>query len=150
MSDNNLYLIPEDPTYIPASELSDQAIDILKGLVGRHDDVKASITDDIFFIDPGQNFESVSCPNCETEITDSWGTLINDFYRTSFSNLTIKSPCCGSEISINDFIYHWPAGFARYVLSAYNPSITGWLDKSQIGELENILGCKLRQVLAHI
>ena len=150
MSDNYLYLIPEDPTYIPTSELSDQAIIVLKGLVGRYDDVKASITEDICFIDPGQNFESVSCPSCGTEITDSWVALMDDSYKTSFSNLTIKTPCCGVETSLNAFVYHWPAGFARYVLTAYNPSNAGWLGKSQIGELESILGCKLRQVLAHI
>ncbi len=149
MSDNYLYIIPEDPTFIPAPELSGQAINVLKELIREYDEITSSVTNDICFIDPGQNFESVTCPICETEITDSWMAQMDDLYKTGFSNLTIKSPCCGADISLNNFVYHWPAGFARYVLSAYNPSITGWLDKSQIGELENILGIKLRQVLAH-
>ena len=41
------------------------------------------------------------------------------------------------------------AGFARFVLEARNAGIGGALDSACLSALEKILGCPLRQVLAH-
>jgi hypothetical protein len=46
-----------------------------------------------------------------------------------------------------DFV--WPVAFGRFVLEAQNAGVAGKLPKRHWSELERILGCPLRLVLAH-
>lgn len=48
-----------------------------------------------------------------------------------------------------DLQYHFPQGFARFVLSAFEPKIFD-LEDRQVRELEELLGCKLRKVWVHV
>ena len=150
MSDNFLYLIPEEPNYIPESKSSELALSLLKSFSDDHVEVKAIVFNEINFIDPGQNFKSVSCPNCGSDISDSWQSLMDASYADKFKDLDILTPCCGTESSLNSLVYKWPAGFAKYVLKAYNPPHKNWLGQSVINNLEKILGCNIRQIKSHI
>jgi len=149
MSDNTLYLIPEEPNFIPDEESSDRAISLLRSFLEDLAEVEATVSDEIRFIDPGANFESVACPKCGSVITDSWQSFMDAANTSQFRNLAIITPCCGAESSLNDLVYKWSAGFAKYVLKANNPSIPDWLGQSQVVKLERILGCNLRQIKAH-
>ena len=66
-----------------------------------------------------------------------------------FEALAVTLPCCGASSTLNDLVYHWPAGFARYVLEAMNPGPAGFLDPEQLAQLQLDLGCELRQINAH-
>ena len=66
-----------------------------------------------------------------------------------FSNLIISTPCCQSTLSINDLVYHLQAGFAKFVIEVKNPSTGGILDDTIITHVESLLGCKVRQIMAH-
>jgi hypothetical protein len=48
-----------------------------------------------------------------------------------------------------DIEFDWPAGFARFELNVMNPNVKDNLTKTQLLQLEEILGCPLKQVRAH-
>jgi hypothetical protein len=104
----------------------------------------------IQFIDPGGNFERVLCPTCASDITDWWTTAMDAAWQSSFADLSISVPCCGITTSLNDLQYEWPAGFARFTLAARNPNLERELSFKQLDELQEILGCRLRQVFVRI
>jgi hypothetical protein len=33
----------------------------------------------------------------------------------------LEAPCCGAQVSIDERVYEWPVGFARFVLDIWNP-----------------------------
>ena len=74
---------------------------------------------------------------------------MDEAYKSRFSDLSLIMPCCGKATDLNALRYEWPAGFARFVLRAQNADIGGFLPASDLSVLEDILGCKLRQILAH-
>jgi hypothetical protein len=58
-------------------------------------------------------------------------------------------PCCQNKVLSTDLTFDWPAGFAKFELSAMNPNINHDLPPEQIAELEVVLKCKLKQIRAH-
>jgi hypothetical protein len=51
-------------------------------------------------------------------------------------------------VSLNDLVYSWPSGFARYTLEAMNPGL-GSLPERVHARLESVLGCRVRVIWAH-
>ena len=72
---------------------------------------------------------------------------MNEASEAGFTDLNKTLPCCGASVSLNDLCYNSPAGFARFVIQARNPSITD-LDENSIKELEGILGCGIKIIWA--
>jgi hypothetical protein len=150
MSDNLLRLIPTSPVFVPPHASQERAVNILRAFTPRADRVHAEVFPEIQFIDPGENFEGVMCPSCGEDITDSWSEWMDTAAQSQFSKLSIELPCCGLPSDLNMLRYDWPAGFARFMLEAMNPSLDDWLPQANLVVLEETLGCKLRQILAHI
>jgi hypothetical protein len=50
---------------------------------------------------------------------------------------------------LNDLVWEWPAGFAKFILEAMNPRLQGRLPEERQSQTETILGCGLRQIYAH-
>lgn len=148
MSDNYLRLIPEDSEYVPDSSASAQAVSILQSVVPVTAKVGTTITEEVRFIDQGENFERVACPKCRTSLDEWWTMEMDRAWKDHFNDLSTITPCCGANVSLNDFEYEWPAGFARFVLEVRNPSLERWLEPAHMARLESILKCKPRQVLA--
>lgn len=67
----------------------------------------------------------------------------------AFATLEVVVPCCQTGTTLNDLRYFWPAGFSRFVAEVRNPGRGEMLTGEEIRQLEQILGCELRQVLAH-
>ena len=68
------------------------------------------------------------------------------YEKTRFADLTITLPCCGNVSSLNDVLYEWPTGFARFQLKARNPG--KGVEEATVHDLEEILGCPLRKIWA--
>lgn len=148
MPDNILKLIPTSPGYIPDAMAQRKVRDLLDLYLPEGTLVRISVTDEIRFIDQGSNWERVLCPICGTELNiEWWQQAMDDAYRTQFTNLSVRLPCCSAVSSLNDLDYEWPAGFARFVIEISNPNTD--LDDQQMHSLERILGCKLRKIWAH-
>jgi hypothetical protein len=148
MSDDFLRLIPTIPEYIPDSQTQKQLQELFASFVPQADQVSTKATDVVVFVDQGENLERIVCPGCDSQLDVLWWqTAMNLAYEKGFTDLVITTPCCGTACSLNDLKYHWPAGFARFVLEARNPNTE--LDNSHIQALEQELGCTLRKIWAH-
>lgn len=148
MSDDYLRLIPEDPVYIPSKEDQIEAEKYMLSLGEWTESLSFQTQEEVIFVDQGSNFERLCCPYCKQELEiDWWQEAMDKASEDSFLNLEISLPCCGKECSINDLEYYWPAGFAQFIIEAFNPQAE--LSSENIKELERILNCKIRKIEAH-
>ena len=147
MSDTVFKLIPENPSYVPDQESRTKAKEYLATLFPEAEKVVDQVREKIGFIDAGTNLETITCSDCLSMIsTEWWQSAMSRAYKDHFANLTINTPCCGATLSLNDLLYHWPVGFARYSLEVRNP---GKEVDDRVNTLEDILGTMLRKIWAH-
>jgi hypothetical protein len=149
MSDNFLLLIPERPTWVPSASAREAAVRLLQQALPLADDVSSAVTDEVRFVDCGANFESVRCPRCGTDLGEWWTLAMEVAHEHKFRDLVATTPCCAARLSLNDLVYSWPMGFARYTLEALNPVIGTELPGRLQPRLEKLLGCRLRVIWAH-
>ncbi|WP_246802810.1 hypothetical protein [Ensifer sp. ENS02] len=62
-----------------------------------------------------------------------------------FRNLSVKAPCCGTKVSLNDLRYIWPAAFGRFALEARNPNIVNTTE-AQDRQIAERLGTQLKKM----
>lgn len=148
MSDAYLRLIPSSPDFVPDKNSIDRAILLLREDFSGPGEIHFEISDSLRFIDQGVNLERVMCP-CFNETLDLewWQNAMDKAYKTEFQNLVVKVPCCGRDTSLNDLIYYWPAGFARFSIEISNPRLE--VADLRIHQIETILGTPLRKIWAH-
>lgn len=147
MSDNTLTLIPTDPYFVPTDEAIRGARAALAALVPRAGQIIARVTPAPTFVGAGANFQSVSCNECGSEISPTaWTSAMQVAAQTDFADLTTLAPCCGARVSLNDLVYDWPQGFARFALEVMNPGVES-VDASRIAQ---VVGHPLRLVWAHV
>ena len=141
MSHNILRLIATEPEYVPDPRQQQAGQHLLATFVGRSTEVRGTVEDDVAFVDCGANMDRMSCPLCGAPLAKPWWDESMDrAYRSGFRQLAVILPCCGRSCSLNDLIYDWPMGFARYILEAEDPGISR-LDDRQLRALEGALGC---------
>lgn len=125
MSDFVLNIISTDPAWVPSGDLAGRAVLVFQRLVPAATEVKAEFFGGIQFVDQGSNFESVSCPRCGELLDQAWWSERMDAAwspdTSRFTDLQVLTPCCAARSSLNDLDYCWPAGFASFSLSAWNP-----------------------------
>jgi hypothetical protein len=148
MSDSILSLIPDDPTYVPLSDVQPRAIALLRALAPRASHVGCRASDQVVFFDQGSNFEKVQCPACGEDVTSQWPEWMSKAFESQFADLALTMSCCGLATNLNALGYLPPAGFARFSLTARNPNVGGLLSAEDLSVLERVIGCKLRQVYA--
>lgn len=150
MSDNYEHFIPVDPKFVPDYAARERMRVLLKGFFPKSDDVDLVVHDSVEIVLAMENFERVLCPRCDTEIDmDWWVSAVDAAYETRFENLSIVTPCCGSEVSLNDLTYDWPQGFATFCASVRNCDREPVSDE-EVRQLEAAAGCPLRVVFARI
>ncbi len=144
-------VIPTDPFWEPAGEAAQGAARLLKRMVPDADSVDAEVHQEVWFHDPGANFEGVSCPACDRELSQAWwGDQMDRAHEPGqgYAGLVVETPCCGTATTLNDLTYSWPAGFSRACLTVLNPR-RSWLTDQEVQRIEAVLGHAIRQVLAH-
>ena len=149
MSDSFLRIIPQEPDFLPSEEATQAIVSAMRSLVSAQSSIKSKQFPGIQFVDQGGNFERVLCPNCQRDVTDQWPAWMTESAKSGFSSRSVGFTCCGMETDLNDLIYQWPAGFSRFVLEIVSPNPSGWLAEGDQCRIEAILGCRIRQILAH-
>lgn len=149
MSDSSLVFIPTQPTFRPTPEVAETARTLLATFLSASDEVECEFTDEVEFVDAGENWSGVKCPFCGTDVEDWWFESMDAASAAGFTNLAVKMPCCRRPSSLNDLNYVWPAGFSVFRLEALNPSVEGLADE-QRRQLESCLGWPLRQIQRRI
>jgi hypothetical protein len=146
MSDTVLRVIPADPDYLPDAVAQQMAMALFSSFVAKADSMQSIIEDNLRFVDPGENWESVSCPACGTDLSQWWQEAADAAYQNGFTDLTVTVPCCGATGSLNDLIYAPAAGFARFILEAVNP--VNDVNDAQLSMLSATMRCQVRKVIA--
>jgi hypothetical protein len=123
VSDTYLRIIPADPTCVPSALARERAIDVVRRAVPLADDVTSVVTDNVRFVDCGENFETVRCSACGADVGEWWSMAMEMGHEQEFQDLRVTTPCCGLHTTLNDLLYSWPAGFARYTLEVLNPNV---------------------------
>jgi hypothetical protein len=151
MSTSYYKLIPTLPDYVPDAAVREWAQARFASFVPQAEQVTADVREHVEFVPAMGNFETVSCPVCGALLENDWWVRAMDsaYGEHGFADLAVTVPCCGAASSLNDLHYYFPQGFARFVLSAYEPNIFD-LEDWQVRELEELLGCMLRKVWVHI
>ncbi|MBZ0282293.1 MAG: hypothetical protein K8L97_16245 [Anaerolineae bacterium] len=149
MSDHFLILIPDELSYVPEIHAQDKMLQLLRSFGFDDDMIQMTTSESVQFIDQGANFEHILCPLCKNELQlEQWQLLMDAAYRTGFAQLEVVVPCCSQSTSLNDLIYQWPAGFARFRIEIFNPSSD--INETQMHVLETALGYKARKIWRHI
>ncbi|HIC46161.1 MAG TPA: hypothetical protein EYM37_09110 [Methylophaga aminisulfidivorans] len=160
MSDNYLKLIPAQKDFVPKESTHQDAITFLEELTPDGEEVEVEVYESLTFIDQGQNLEEIICPSChnslqqdiyseeETDCEKVFEKIDEQSEGGELSHGVIEMPCCGNTVNTTDLTFKWPAGFAKFELSALNPELEGLISEGDIEKLSNILGCKLLQVWA--
>ncbi len=147
MSDHYVILIPDSPTYVPSKEAQERALALFREFTPNADTTSAEEFASVRFMDCGGNFETVACPDCGMELEQAWfGRAMGEDYEDGFRLSPIVLPCCSKRRRLDELVFEWPQGFARFQLEALNPRI-GDLPQEVIARLEQILGCKLVLIL---
>jgi hypothetical protein len=150
MSDSWIILIPENPQTVPANERQERALATFRQVVPDSEKVEIQTSENIRFVDCGENFERVLCPSCGKEIdNDWWSDRMSEDFDSGFRLKQFSLPCCKAKRTLNDLRYEWPQGFARFSLEAMNPNVAE-LPREQVTSLEAIVGCPLRVIYQHI
>ena len=148
MSDTFLILIPSAPDFVPSEAAQAEALKRFTSYLPKAEEVMCDSTVEVQFIDAGVKFERASCPACRRPLALRWWQDAMDAAEEKvFADLGITLPCCGKASTLNDLVYFWAQGFARFSLEALNPGQKD-LRADQIRELEKILGCSLRMILS--
>ncbi|NJC84442.1 hypothetical protein [Planosporangium mesophilum] len=154
MSDGYIRLIPADPTWQPTPEAAAAAVAYVARLFsGPTDDVEHvdhEFYDRVTLIDAGENTTRITCSRCEGDIDLEWFYDLIEESGESFDNLDARAPCCGAVVSLDTLRYDWPVGFARFEVSAMNPTRAKYeLDAQELADVAALLGHPVTQILAH-
>ncbi len=151
MSDNWIYLVPEDPRFVPHAAKQRRARERFVEIAPEADEIEIRVFEKVKFFDCGGNSERILCPSCRSEIPANWWRerMDADYSDDGFRLNSNATPCCGKECTLHELVYEWPEGFGRFALEAMNPNI-GELDDKYKREFEEILGTKLRIIYQHL
>src|ERR1017187_7739303 len=112
MSDDYVYVIPEEPGFVPEEAKHQSAVAYFQSIAPGADRVAVSVSQHLEFVHCGANFGKVLCPSCgaliDLEAWQEWMDL--DFQGKDKGFMLSKRvlPCCGASASLHDLKYEWP------------------------------------------
>jgi hypothetical protein len=105
---------------------------------------------ELVFWDAGGNFERVVCSGCRREVpVDWWQERMSAAWDSGWRSLEVTVPCCRVSTTLNDLVYEWPQGFARWVLEIKNPG-RQLLTVEELDGLAGTVGHPLREIWTHM
>jgi hypothetical protein len=152
MSDDYVYVIPEEPGSVPDEARRQSAVTFFESIAPGADKIEASISEHLEFIHCGANFEKILCPSCGALIElEAWQEWMNHDFQGKDKGFVLSQrvlQCCGVSASLHTLKYEWPQGFARFKICAKNPNI-GKLSRDNCRRFEQLLGAGVRIIYEH-
>lgn len=154
VSDGYIRLIPTDLNWQPTPEAAAAAVAYVARLFSGPGDAVDHVDHEFYervtLIDAGENTTRITCSRCDGDIDVEWFDDLIEENGESFDNLDVTVPCCGAVVSLDTLRYDWPVGFARFEVSAMNPTRAKYeLDAQELADVATLLGHPVTQVLAH-
>jgi hypothetical protein len=154
VSDAYIRLVPTDRNWQPTPEAATAAAAYVARLFSGPDnaveEVSPEFYDRVTLIDAGENTTHITCSRCAGDINVEWFFDLVEENGESFDRLDVTVPCCGALVSLDTLRYDWPVGFARFEVSAMNPTRPKYeLDAEELAHVGALLGHPVVQVLAH-
>ncbi|MDO3703260.1 hypothetical protein Q3W71_16425 [Micromonospora sp. C28SCA-DRY-2] len=155
MSDSYIRLIPDDQRWQPTVEAAASAAAYVAELFYGQGDaverVEVTFYDRVTLIDAGEYTTRIACSRCEADISLDWlGDVVRENGGASFDSLDVLVPCCGAAAELDSLHYEEPIRFARFEVSAMNPTrARSELDGTELARVAQLLGHPVVQVLAH-
>lgn len=148
-SGDEIRIIPRDPEIELQKKISTSLIEyLLKEFPNK--EIIIQIDSTISFVDCGQGFEKVICPNCGNEISmDFWHEAMDKAYKGNFKDLTIKTICCQTLTDLNSLKYQADCGFAKSIITVNDPN-TKINNSKLLLDLKRISGIDFKIIYAHI
>lgn len=98
MSDSILKLIPSIPSFIPNSTAQIALMEYLNSIFSNTK-IKISITNNIEFIDCGENFQEVVCPYCKQPLNmEWWGETMSILYENISLKHSLNYPVAAKQL----------------------------------------------------
>ena len=154
VSDSYIRLIPTNPDWQATHEAAAAAVAYVASLFSGPDDaveeVEYEFYDRVTLIDAGEYTSQITCSRCGRDIGLDWlGDLVRGNGSLSFDHLDVTVPCCGAVVPLNSLHYDSPIGFARFQVSAMNPTRAQYeLDTEELARVADLLGHSVTQILA--
>src|SRR5215470_16502263 len=90
MSDHFITLIPTVPYFVPSADAFKEALRLFTSFISKADQIEGRATEEVTFVDQGENFERVSCPSCHKELaTEWWQEAMDKSHESRFTNLRV-------------------------------------------------------------
>jgi len=104
----------------------------------------------MLFADAGRNFESVKCPNCNSNLAKWWGTAMDSAFSEEygFVDIEINTPCCNYEVSLHELNYYFPQGFYRIMIEVVQMTGSRIMSEEIVRNLFSITGVSWRAIHA--
>jgi hypothetical protein len=101
MSESWIILVPKNPDFIPNEE--DKALaEVCFTKLIPNQEISSEVYKAVQFIHCGENFESITCPICQSEVSsDWWIEQMDEDYDQGFLLAMCRMPCCGSSLNLN-------------------------------------------------
>ena len=154
MSDGYIRVIPTDLEWQPTPEAAAAAASyvarLFSGPSADVEDVDYEFYDRVTLIDAGENTTRITCSHCDGDIEVDWLFDLIEQNGESFDSLNVAVPCCGVVVALHTLRYDWPVGFARFEVSAMNPSRAKYeLAAEELADVAALLDHPVTQILAH-
>jgi len=147
MSDIIVKIIPIESDLKLSEEVTDRIAQWVKRKYSGEVIVRNS--DEIEFVDCGDQLEKIRCPYCDKELSfDWWGETMDAAAANGFEDLDTELLCCGKKASLNKLDYEYPCGFSKTEVSIWNPQKE--ITTDELVEFSEMIGIHLRIIQAHI
>ncbi len=151
MSDKFTTLVPRNPFFHADEAALSAVVEWMRRTFPDLDKVQATSKEKPNFFDAGANFESVSCPVCETELDMEWWSLrmSDDFDGDGFRMNKYATPCCQGNLTLNELTYDFHQAFGSCAVEGMNLNVGEFSDQ-QLADAARIFGTPLSVVYSHV
>jgi len=139
MSEVALFVIPQDPFFVPGGPAQAAAEALARRLAPAAEAIAVSVTAKPQFFDAGENFRSLRCPEGGKRLDMEWWAELmeEDFDGEGYSLAAWPSPC-GRPVTLAELVYDAPQGFARFAVALANPGVD--FDDAALAAFAEVIG----------
>lgn len=148
-SSSHIRIFPKNPEINLQREIAISLINFLSKEFSNKE-LNIELDSTISFVDCGQGFEKVDCPNCGKEISmEFWQESMDKASQKKFIDLTITTCCCQCLTDLNSLKYHSDCGFAKSLITIIGPD-SKIIESQLLSDLKSLSGFDFKIIYVKI